>query len=136
MKLSPSDRQQIEDLYKRYCYAIDSLDVAAWVDCFTPDGLFAPSFGAVRGEFRGQAELADFASNTNRNQLSRHWNANLLIDDTTDPISASCYALLIDYAETTPRLLAHVVYYDKLVRYDGRWRFIERRPRHDSARSE
>jgi hypothetical protein len=132
-ELTLQDRREIDDLYIRYCYAINELNTEEWVGCFASNGSFVPAFGAVHGEFRGREQLASFASDRRRNQMTRHWNANIRLWTTEEPVQATCYALLVDYAEPQPRLLTHVVYHDLLVREDGQWRFLQRRPSIDSA---
>ena len=62
VSLSPDDRREIDDLYIRYCWALNEQDALAWADCFTTDGLFVPSYGKVRGEYQGRAALIAFAS--------------------------------------------------------------------------
>ena len=134
-ELTLQDRREIDDLYIRYCYAINELDTEEWVACFAAEGRFVPAFGAVRGEFRGSAQLASFATDPRRNRMTRHWNANIRLWTSAQPITATCYALLVDYSEPHPQLLAHVVYHDLLVHEAGQWRFLERRPAVDRARA-
>lgn len=134
--LTLQDRRDIDDLYIRYCYAINELRVAEWVDCFTADGAFIPGWGPVRGEFRGADALAAFAADPDRVRTTRHWNANVRLWTDEEPIRATCYGLLVDYAEPQPRLLTHVIYHDVLVRERGEWRFAERRPTPDHVAPE
>jgi hypothetical protein len=129
--LSLQDRRDIDDLYIRYCYAINDGDVNGWVACFSSDGLFVPSFGPVRGEFRGAEQLATFAADPERHTTTRHWNANVFPWTDEEPVRSTCYGVVFDYAEPAPHVLVHVVYHDLLVREDGRWCFLERRPARD-----
>jgi hypothetical protein len=131
--LSLRDRREIDDLYIRYCYAINNGDVDDWVACFAGEGLFVPSFGRVRGEFRGQQQLAEFAGNPERNTTTRHWNANVFPWSDVEPVRSTCYGMLLDYSQPRPHVLVHVVYHDLLMRERGRWRFLERRPALDAA---
>ena len=134
--LTLQDRRDIDDLYIRYCYAINELRFAEWVDCFTADGAFIPGWGPVQGEFRGADALAAFAADPDRVRTTRHWNANVRLWTDQEPVRATCYGLLVDYAGPQPRLLTHVVYHDVLVRERGEWRFAERRPTPDHVAPE
>ncbi|MEV6930377.1 nuclear transport factor 2 family protein [Dactylosporangium sp. NPDC051485] len=136
MELSIEDRFAIEDLYTRYCYAIDSLDVPEWVSCFTEDGTFAPAYGTIGGEHKGREALAAFAADPARDRGTRHWNTNLrFVSVAAGEVQATCYALLVDYEREEPFLRTHVVYHDTIRRVDGRWLFASRRPRRDAART-
>ena len=132
-RFSLRNRCRIDDLYSRYCWAINEGDADGWAECFTPDGLFVPAYGPVQGEYRGKAELTAFAADPRRNQLTRHWTSNIRPYREGDVIRSACYCLLIDYAGDLPRLLTHVVYHDVLTIWKGSWRFVERRPRIDRS---
>jgi hypothetical protein len=131
--LTLADRREIDDLYIRYCWALNERDALAWADCFTPDGLFVPSYGKVRGEYQGRAALIAFASDQRRNQATRHWNANVCLMLDGKVVRSACYCLLVDYSNEAPQLLTHVVYHDVLTCEWGRWLFVERRPQMDRA---
>jgi hypothetical protein len=131
--LSLEDRREIDDLYIQYCYAINNGDVDGWVACFARDGVFVPSFGPVRGEFRGSRQLGEFAANAERHTTTRHWNANVFPWTDEEPVSSTCYGIVLDYSRPEPLVMVHVVYHDLLVREGGRWRFLERRPVRDAV---
>jgi hypothetical protein len=72
------------------CWAINEGDAEAWGACFIPDGLFVPAYGPVQGEYRGTAALTAFAADERRNQLTRHWNANVFPYCDSGVIRSAC----------------------------------------------
>jgi SnoaL-like domain len=48
------DRLQIEQLYARYVYALDTLDAVRYAACFTEDGYLE---AGVAGKFKGRSEI-------------------------------------------------------------------------------
>ena len=55
-KLTAQDYTEIDQLYARYNFSIDSGDAEGWADTFTPDGVFG-------GNTEGRAALVEFATN-------------------------------------------------------------------------
>src|SRR3990172_8727347 len=68
--LTAQDYVDIQQLYARYNYAIDSGDIEAYVALYTPDGSF--------NSFTGHEGLRTFMKNRNGG-TRRHWNTNLVI---------------------------------------------------------
>ena len=132
--ISSEDRLEIQELYARYCQTADLCDGEAWADCFTEDGVFAPSLGPEAGRtYRGRKELAEFISAPHRTPSeNRHWNTALTLDRNGSEIDAVCYAFLLCVAGVDrPKILGSVIYRDRLTKERGAWKFRERRPRKD-----
>ena len=131
MALQLEDRLEIQDLYARYCHAIDAGDGEGWANCFTKDGTFVPSVGSSAGRsFAGHEALAAFAANPNRRKR-RHWTSNILLVERDGFVEGTCYALLIDVGGSQPEIAASFAYRDELVREAGTWKFRARRHHRD-----
>ena len=135
MALSAEDRFAIQDLYTRYNTSVDAVDGDTWASCFTEDGSYVPASGSARGQaLTGRAELAAFGNDLSRRftHPSRHWTTNLVLEEAGETVKATCYGLLLDVSEPTPRPTSSIVYHDELVRTDDGWRFHTRRPTRDA----
>jgi hypothetical protein len=127
--LSVEDRVAILDLAARYNTTIDYGDADAWVNTFTPDGVFLGSDGSrVQGaaELRAFADKIHAANEAGGGLIFRHWNSNHVIDGDDDRATHSCYLLWIHCApEATIPFTG--IYHDRLRKVDGEWKFEERR---------
>jgi uncharacterized protein (TIGR02246 family) len=135
---APIDLQrdaQIDALYTRYAYAIDTGDAAGWSDCFVADGEFRSSAGqVVRGRPALRAYVDACHETWGADGLTvRHWVANRLLGDPVpvdgeQVVPARCYSLVIaSSAAAPPRLLVSATFEDELVERGGVWRFRSRR---------
>lgn len=127
--LATEDYIAIQQLYARYCFAIDGLlDVEQWLNCWTDDGehrlyLWAPDFPRGKAALRERA-LASIAS---RKQPNYHWNSSLLIEPTAYGASGRCYHLSAsEMPNNGAEMTAALVYIDQLVKQNGRWLFRQR----------
>lgn len=121
-----SDIAEIHQLYARYARQFDSGEIAAWAECFRPDGLLASSSGATA---RGSAEIIEFGERLSAGLKGRHkhWYNQIYIEELTENTArSSCYTLLLDVGETPPRMTWSGTYRDELVREDTCWRFTSR----------
>ena len=120
------DRFEIQELVSRYNHAIDFADYDAWVDCFTPDGVFEG--GA--GRFVGRAELQKFTEQFKQMRLKmpniRHCVLNTVTEVDGDSATSCSYLQLLTTGQEGTKLLFSGRYNDKVVKVDGRWRFKER----------
>jgi len=116
--LTAQDYVDIQQLYARYNYAIDSGDVEAYVALYTPDG----SFNA----FDGHEGLRTFMKNR-RGGTRRHWNTNLVITPSPEGATGAVYLMFIDVGMKPPSVTGAGKYEDLLVKTSQGWRFKKRR---------
>jgi hypothetical protein len=126
------EKLAIQELFARYAHAIDELDPEAWVQCFTPDGVFQVGTRALRG----QAALRGYADVLVRESRCRHMRANFLyqVDGNEATGRASMLATL-----ATPsgfKIFAQGRYVDRLVKRVGQWLIAHRRVEVDGLASE
>lgn len=133
MSVSADDAEAIRQLLARYNHAVDFGDTAAWVACFTPDGVFEctglPDGHPLGGRHDGPVALAAYAQrhyDTN-NGTARHWNWNLVIDVTGDEATMRCYLGAQSGTGASAVLRSIGMYDDVLRRVQGDWRFASRR---------
>lgn len=130
-KLTADDRWEIQDLYTRYCWLLDTGQAEAWADLFTDDGHHAGSRGTYA---RGRAELIAHVERVAPVLVGKqHWNTNIDVVATgPDEAVGRCYmaALMATEAPQIGVAGASVErigrYFDRLVRQDGRWLFAEK----------
>ena len=126
MKLSIEDEVAIQRLYNTYNNAADILcDAQALADCFVEDGSYEhPALGLLEGR---DAIIDTIEPVFDRYQGAiRHWNNNLVIDASTDPVSATIYFLTIDLSGEAPIVAKHGLYNDQLVKTEDGWKFGKR----------
>ena len=118
------DRLEINDLYARYAHAFDSNSVEEWAHLFTPDGVFRLE---GRGELVGRAALMEFALGRNgaTPNISHH-TTNVIADETSEGADGRAYAVAFRSDSDSIRMVNVGRYADKLVKYEGAWRFAER----------
>lgn len=127
-KLTALDYAEINQLYARYNFTIDSGNAEGWADTFTPDGVFG-------GNFEGRAALVEFAAGfyKSQNGAARHWNTNVMITPTADGADGACYLLLWNTGANPPSIIVSAKYEDKLVKTASGWRFKSRGTQTDRA---
>jgi hypothetical protein len=124
MPLEATDHLAILDLIARYNHAIDFGTAQEYADCFTPDGEFdaRPVVHA-----RGRAELIEFATAVVAGgRSSLHWTSNASVEGDESEARSRVYLMNV-----RPGLDAACgptgVYFDRVVKVDGSWRFGARR---------
>jgi len=115
--LTAQDYVDIQQLYARYNFAIDSGDIEAYVALYTPDGSF--------NTFTGQDGLRTFMKNRNGG-TRRHWNTNLVITPTPEGAKGAVYLMFLDVGMKPPAVTGAGKYEDALVRTPQGWRFKKR----------
>jgi len=134
MPLTPEDREEIRELVATYDWAIDFGLFDEYAATFTADGTFwVDGFGAdsrVGGRHTGYAALFDFAKwnyEAYKGYL-RHWNNGVQnMKGDGDHATMRSYMIGITVGMLgEAHILETGVYYDRLRRVDGQWRFEER----------
>lgn len=121
-RLSPQDVADIQQLYARYNFAIDTGDAAGWADTFTADGVFNKSFTG-RDALMGFIKLwREKLSGANR----RHWNSNLNLSGTPNGAHGEVYLMLLDVSVKPAVINTTGTYSDELVKTKDGWRFKTR----------
>ena len=121
------DFVDIQQLYAKYNWSLDSGDAEAYASTFTPDGVFNNN--------AGHDAIVKFA-NTFHAGLGahvRHWNTNLMITPTADGASGQVYLVLVDFANKPPTIATSASYSDELVKTAQGWRFKKRQTKGDTA---
>ena len=120
-KVTAQDYTEIDQLYARYNFAIDSGDAEGWADTFTSDGIFG-------GNTEGRAALVEFAKNFHKGQngAARHWNTNLVVTPTAKGADGACYLMLWNTSDRPATITVSAIYRDKLVKTANGWRFKSR----------
>ena len=98
-KLTTDDLIEIQQLYAKYNWALDSGDSEGYAATFTPDGVFNNNVG--------HDAIVKFADTFHAGLGShvKHWNTNLMILPTATGASGQVYLVLVDFA-TKPASIA------------------------------
>jgi hypothetical protein len=129
------DYEEIRQLLGHYNLAIDLGDPDAWTATFTPDGVFeclgVPDGSPFGGRHAGPQALRAYAAThfSIAKGNARHWNANLVIDDTSvderTSATMTCYMLALSVGGAA--LAGSTgIYRDELRKVDGAWLFAAR----------
>ena len=129
--LSVEDRLVIQELYARYCWAMDTGDPDALVATYTPTGVFSPptnlvviGHDALRKWAIGRAAFRLTEATTN----GQHWNANLVLEGDGQSARGRCYFMRIMHTREPMSVVfdASGWYEDELRKVDGAWKFQSR----------
>ena len=121
------DFVDIQQLYAKYNWSLDSGDADAYASTFTVDGVFNNNVG--------RDAIVKFA-NTFHAGLGahvRHWNTNLMITPTAEGAAGQVYLVLVDFANKPPTIATSASYTDELVKTPQGWRFKKRQTKGDAA---
>jgi SnoaL-like domain len=137
------DYEAIRQLFARYSQTLDFGDADGFAACFAENGTLdtsSPEEG-LGGTHEGQDGLRKFAAAATEYDAGRvrHSAVNALIDGDGASARASSYAIVTrDYGPpiapgdlTHSELLTTGMFFDELVKIDGRWLFARRTFRHD-----
>lgn len=121
-------RLAIEELFARYAHTIDAYDGPAWVNCFTPDGIFevAAEDGGVG--FAGHAALSRFVeAHIRLLPGTRHVMSNHVIDFSDDSAAEHICTLsgTLSRAESV-YVFANGYYRSRVECVDGEWKIRHR----------
>src|SRR4051812_32140122 len=126
-KLTSDDLVEIQQLYAKYNWSLDSGDAEGYASTFTADGVFNNNVG--------HDAIVKFA-NTFHGGLGahvHHWNTNLMILPTPEGASGQVYLVLVDFANKPATIATSATYSDELVKTAEGWRFKKRATKGDVA---
>ena len=125
--LTAQDFVDIQQLYAKYNWALDSGDAEGYASTFTPDGVFNNNVG--------HDAIVKFANTFHAGMGShvKHWNTNLMITPTAEGASGQVYLVLVDFAGKPPTIATSASYADELVKTAQGWRFKKRQTKGDAA---
>jgi uncharacterized protein (TIGR02246 family) len=113
------NRDEIRDLYARYCLYIDTGTPDEWAALFTTDGEFA----GVGDPLVGSEALRSFAADTRAGGAGMHHVvSNVAVDVEGDEAAGT--ASVVIFIGGAPAIVGR--YQDNLRREDGRWKFARR----------
>ena len=126
-RASPRRLVDIQQLYAKYNWALDSGDSEGYAATFTPDGVFNTNVG--------HDAIVKFADTFHAGLGShvRHWNTNLMILPTADGASGQVYLVLVDFGTKPATIVTSASYSDELVKTAQGWRFKKRATKGDVA---
>lgn len=124
-----SDRQEIDDLLVRYCYAVDDRDWDAYASVFTPNAVI--DYTETGGPRGGVREMAAFLEKALRKvKSSQHIVTTSLVRLAGDQASArticQCPMVLDMGAGKTQVIFQGLWYEDELRRVGSGWRITSR----------
>jgi ketosteroid isomerase-like protein len=141
--LTDLDYEAIRELLALYTQTLDFADTDGFVGCFAPDGTLDTSYPepGLSGAHRGHDELREFVSAANEHNAGRVRHAAVcpLIEGDGSSARASSYAVVTrDFGPpiapgdlTHSELVTTGMFFDELIKLDGRWVFARREFRHD-----
>jgi 3-isopropylmalate/(R)-2-methylmalate dehydratase small subunit len=126
--LTVDDRLAIQELYARYCHAIDGGEADVWASLFTDDGVV---IAGVR--LNGRDELRDYAirriaATKEAGIVVQHWNSNLVVTAADGRVTGSCYLMRVERQPGAKDVEVGRLgrYSDVLVKVGEDWRFAQR----------
>ncbi len=136
---SVADRAEIEDLYRRYMWALDTGDSEGFAACFAPDALmyevqpddsvtshraltfFEEVFHDTAERSGHQHRYSNLVYNSDPQDRSEHWETRAYVFATVAQRNQS------DATEHPPaRTTWSGHYVDTVAKVNGEWRFVER----------
>jgi hypothetical protein len=125
--LTAQDLVDIQQLYAKYNWALDSGDSEGYASTFTPDGVFNTNVG--------HDAIVKFADTFHAGLGShvRHWNTNLMILPSAEGATGQVYLVLVDFATKPATIVTSASYSDELVKTAQGWRFKKRATKGDAA---
>jgi len=126
-KLTTDDLVEIQQLYAKYNWALDSGDAEGYAATFTPDGVFNNN--------NGHDAIVKFAQgfHSTLGAHLKHWNTNLMITPSPTGANGQVYLVLVDFATKPPSIFTSATYADELVKTAQGWRFKKRATKTDAA---
>jgi 3-phenylpropionate/cinnamic acid dioxygenase small subunit len=124
------EKDAIRELQAQYCFHFDNGEFDAWLELFTPDGVF--DLGAL-GRFAGRDALRQFLARlplTDGLPMMRHCVMNSIVRVEGAHGTAQSYVVVVRGGESLGITIAGR-YVDQLTKTAAGWRFAERRVHFD-----
>ena len=118
--LSPSDHIELQELYARYNYVMDSTDATMLPRVFTPDATLGPPDGRVKA-----LDVLEGLEPKERPQVYRITN-NIIITPSPEGARGTASVILVNILASPPTLIGGGVYEDVMVKTPEGWRFKSR----------
>ena len=129
MPLTAADKLEIQELFARYCQAVDNGDGEGFASVFTEDGVLS----GIREPMQGRDVIAKFGGGAvaRAGVPMRHWSGNAIIDGDGNSATARSYYMVSRSGDDAPRPSTGV-YLDQLQRVNGQWLIKRRDAERDS----
>jgi hypothetical protein len=125
--ITVEDRVAIDDLFARYAWTVDTGDVAAFVELFTPDAVLRDPNGRFDAASGGPTAFLEFMRGNPTFPGRQHWLGQLVLDGDTEACRARSFAIVPSLHRTGATNVHLVAWYeDELRKVDGRWLFAQR----------
>lgn len=139
MALNADDHNDLRNLFARLALNLDHGNAEAYAEDYTEDGSFEvlgiPEDAPHAGKHSGRKGLIRFVEMlySGTQGHCRHWNHNFVFHNETDSsVEVTSYLQVLRVGEVpNAGVILTAVYYDRLVKQDGRWRMQERFVRAD-----
>jgi uncharacterized protein (TIGR02246 family) len=125
------DQRAIDDLFTRYCCALDNGEVETVVDCFTADAVLKSPVIDLQGHAATRAFAGRFAAQRAAGTQFRHMVTNIAVEIDGDRARATAYLLVLISQGGGHRTLPPGRYECELVKEGDTWRFSRRTVVHD-----
>lgn len=126
--LTPQDYADIQQLYVRYAWAIDTHEDngKVWARTFVPDGEFVNVVG--KSTTTGHEKLAEMMKGSGKpNAFPTHYTTNIVIEPSPEGARGSAYLSIVGgEAPAKLSVTATGTYKDVLVKTSDGWRFKKR----------
>src|SRR6478752_2899670 len=108
--LTSDDLVEIQQLYAKYNWTLDSGDAEGYASTFTPDGVFNNNVG--------HDAIVKFAQTFHGGMGAhvKHWNTNLMITPSADGATGQVYLVLVDFGPKPASIATSANYSDELVK--------------------
>jgi len=128
--LTIADRIAINDLLAKYAWSLDTGDVDALVDCFTPDAVVIEEVFEEPDRWEGRDNIRRFAEhfrNVPNFPGRQHHITNSVVKGNGKRCTARSFALVTECQGEPPYVIRFAGYWDdQLVKVSGRWKFAQR----------
>ena len=129
---SLEDRAAIQDLFTRYCCALDNGEIETVVGCFTANAILKSPVIDISGHDEIRAFAGRFAAQRAAGTQFRHMVSNIAVRINGNKAAATAYLLVLISKDGSHRTLPPGRYECELIKEDnGQWRFSRRTVFHD-----
>jgi hypothetical protein len=129
---SLEDRVAIQDLFTRYCCALDNGEIETVVGCFTVGAILKSPIIDISGQDEIRAFAGRFAAQRAAGTQFRHMVSNIAVRITENRAAATAYLLVLISKDGSHRTLPPGRYECELIKDDNcQWHFSQRTVFHD-----